>query len=97
MLTRNKTYTIKKEREDLKQMTYDDFIMDIYCGHEFICEINDITFKILNLYEGFYTICLGDKKYNISEEINIEEHIIYNNMTLKELMNKNMITIKEMY
>ena len=97
MLLRNKTYIIKKESEESKQMNYDDFIMDIFCGHEFICEIDNIVFKILNLYEDFYTIHLGDKRYEISKEENIEELIIYNNMTLKELIDKNMIQIKEMY
>lgn len=88
-----KIYT---ERNNIN-MAYDDFIMDIICGHEFICEINNITFKILNLREGFYTIRLGDKRYDISKNENIEECVIYNDMTLKELMNKNMIKIKEMY
>ena len=78
-------------------MTYDEFIMDIICGHEFICELDGIVFKILNIKEGFYTIRLGDKRYDISEEEDIEEYTIYHNMTLKELMNKNMIKIKETY
>ncbi len=80
-----------------KDMTYDEFIMDIICGHEFICELDGIVFKILNIKEGFYTIRLGDKRYDISEEEDIEEYTIYHNMTLKELMNKNMIKIKETY
>lgn len=80
-----------------KNMTYDEFIMDIICGHEFICELDGTVFKILNIKEGFYTIRLGDKRYDISEEEDIEEYIIYHNMTLKELMNKNMIKIKEIY
>ena len=97
MLTRNKSYIITKESEGLKQMTYDDFIMNIYCGHEFICEIEGTVFKILNLHEGYYTIRLGDKRYDISEEENIEEQIIYNNMTLKDLIINDMIKIKEIY
>ena len=97
MQIKNKLYTIIKEREEIKQMDYDDFIMDILCGHEFICEINDTIFKILNLHEDFYSIRIGDKKYEISKEENIEEIIIYNNMTLKDLMINNMIKIKEMY
>lgn len=97
MRIRNKLYTIKEEREGLIQMTYDEFIMSIYCGHEFICKIDDTVFKILNLHEGYYTIRLGNKRYDISEEENIEEQIIYNNMTLKDLMTNNMIKIKEIY
>ena len=97
MLTKNRIYIITKESEGLKQMTYDEFIMDIYCGHEFICEIDGIVFKILNLHEGFYTIRLGNKRYDISKEEDIASYIIYNNMTLKDLMNNNMINIKEMY
>lgn len=91
-----KLIRICTERSELN-MTYDEFIMDIICGHEFICEIEEIDFKILNLYEGFYSIRLGEKRYDISEDEGIEGHVIYNGMTLKELMNKNMIKIKEMY
>lgn len=91
-----KLIRICTERSELN-MTYDEFIMDIICGHEFICEIEETDFKILNLYEGFYSIRLGEKRYDISEDEGIEEYIIYNGMTLKELMNKNMIKIKEMY
>ena len=91
-----KLIRICTERSELN-MTYDEFIMDIICGHEFICKIEGTIFKILNLYEGFYTIRLGEDLYNVSEDEDIEECIIYHGMTLKELMDKNMIKIEEMY
>lgn len=78
-------------------MTYDEFIMDVYCGHEFICEIDGIVFKILNLHEGYYTIRLGDKRYDVSEEEDIASCIIYNNMTLRELYNTEDFKILELY
>ena len=56
-----KLIRICTERSELN-MTYDKFIMDIICGHEFICEIEETDFKILNLYEGFYSIRLVEKR-----------------------------------
>ena len=94
-------YKIKIEflkiRRKKTMITYEEFILNIICGHEFICEIENKIFKILNLYDDYYTIRLENIRYNISKNEDIEKCLIYNNMTLKELMDNNLIKILEMY
>lgn len=84
-------------KENYYNMVYEEFILDIICGHEFIGTIDNKIFKILNFYDEYYTIKIGNEKYNISKDEDIEEIIIYKNMTLKELINNNLIKITESY
>ena len=90
-----KFYFITKEKK--YDMDYDEFILDIIRGHEFVGTIDDKVFKILNLYENCYTIRIGEIKFNVSRDEDIEDIVIYNNMTLKNLIDKNMLKITESY
>ena len=92
---KRKSYFITKENK--YNMNYEDFILDIIRGHEFIGYINNEIFKILNLYEDYYTIRVGENKFNISRDEDIEDIYIYNDMTLKDLIDKNMLRITESY
>lgn len=106
MLTRNRTYTIKKESEGLKQMTYNDFISSVTRGFEFRIHLDkNIFIDIFTLNDKTSVICYDlvfeNEIINICDKeflkTDIEKLEVYKYMTFKELFQSEMLEIVKMH
>lgn len=77
-------------------MKYNEFVEHILFGGEVIGTIDNLTFKILNVIEDKVVFFLDNKVYEIDDEQILVEKV-YKDYTFKDLFEKDMIKINELY
>lgn len=77
-------------------MKYNEFVEHILFGGEVIGIIDNLTFKILNVIEDKVVFFLDNKVYEIDDEQILVEKV-YKDYTFKDLFEKNIIKINELY
>ena len=77
-------------------MKYNEFVEHILFGGEVIGTIDNLEFKILNVIEDKVVFFLDNKVYEIDDEQVLVEKV-YKDYTFKDLFEKDMIKINELY